>query len=361
MCVLIYIDSVFQILDPKLSELSQVLEGDNEAYHFNKQQYFEHAEHLKESRIAIESSWNTMMKKRKQPQDWIEDLPYEKRTDKRVMKDVAINAYSSKNGRNEYQLYFENYHLNNVEIVGFVMDSDEPYISLLNELITIGAFETSAKSDSCILQEAVKKVIFRASNNPEQFIQKGVISWSNPRGWSTRMKLATNAKTVSPYFKLEDGKAVIAGRTVIIELLYIPDSLSLVIEAGSQIVFQNGGGLIVSNSVDILGTESKPVHIQCTDSTSQGITILNGDYANINHVFISGLSSLSYDGWGFSSALTIYETSTTFNQISMTNNMAKKDLNLIRCNFKFSSGSFKDSFEGETILDFSFEDSNEQP
>jgi len=276
-------------------------------------------------------------------------------------------------GPDEFVLEMENFHLNDINILAYQIDSGEKYIEVLDEPIVLQGYTGNQDTAVRTLALRPKKVFFSASNNPDQILSKKIHQWGNPRGMTTRMRLTQNSKSQQRFYSVNNNKAIFKGTVVIDEVVMIPENLKVEIKEGAQIEFKNGGGLIINNDLYAVGTPSRPIRIFCKDSTSNGFTVLKSRSVTMNYIEFDGLSNLNHGDWMLTGAVVVHESSADIRNIKITNALAEDGLNIIRSEFiidnllidrtlsdgldvDFCSGEIKNSIirnSGNDCLDFS--------
>ncbi len=114
----------------------------------------------------------------------------------------------------------------------------------------------------------------------------------------------------------------------------------------------NGSMILSYSSVYLSGNEDSPLVITSSDSTGQGIAVLNADEKSyLNRVIFSNLSSPSRSGWQLHGAITFYESPVIIENCYFLNNTAGSYiLDIIRSEFVIENSLFhgmnSDSFRG---------------
>jgi len=325
-----YLDSVFNSIDLELYNLEKELQQEESHYCFEKDLFYEHAEFLREELKWLDHDWVDLISEKSQAKDWRRDYEYVPRKDRRVVKEVSLNAYLKENGPEDYLLEMENFHLNDIDILAFQLDSGEKYIEILDEPIVLKAYNGILDTLVTSFISRPKKVFFSASNNPDQILSKKIHQWEKPRGMTTRMRLKRESILHQRFYTVTNGTAIFKNNVIIDEVVLIPKNLKVEIKEGTQMEFKNGGGLIITNDLYAVGSKSNPIKIYCNDSTSNGFTVLESKQVTLNYVDFDGLSNLDYGHWQLTGAVVVHESSVEVRNVTITNALAEDGINLIR-------------------------------
>lgn len=327
-----YLNEFFKQNKIKLDAFEQAIQQDEPEFVFNQERYFQHASFLRDELVNFREMVALGVGNRTEMKQWIADPPFVMPTDGDFIKDISVNAYLNMIDSTRYELVLENYHLAEVSLLGVQLDSGSKFVQKFEQPIILDGYLHAAKQDTFYFDYPVKKIGFVPQNNPDAVMIKKVIPWSRPSGITSRMALMEQQD--HHQYKIVNGEAVFAGRVLIEELISIPSQYPVRMAAGSTIQFKNGGGLIVNNDFYCDGKENLPVNIVCTDSLSQGVTVLNGDTVRISDTKITGLSNLNYGNWELTGALTIYEAKQVkIDGLEIKNNLSEDALNIIRSDF----------------------------
>jgi hypothetical protein len=367
-----YLDSVFSSIDTELYDLEKNIQMEEVQYHFDKDLFYKQAAFLRNEIKFLEDYWAQMTEGKTRAEDWRKDYQYEPRMDKRVVKDVSLSAFLKEISTNEFVVEMENYHLNEIHILGFQIDSGKKYVKVLDNPIRLDGYNGTLDTIAMSFNDKPKKVFFSATNNPNQIFTKKIHPWEKPRGLTTRMVL-NNSVDHQRFYSVNNGVAIFKNNVIIDEVVMIPENLKVDIKEGTEIEFKNGGGLVINNDLYAVGSKSNPIKIFCSDSSSNGFTVLKGRQVIMNFVEFEGLSNLDYGNWQLTGAVVVHESMARIENVKITNAQAEDGLNLIRSKFEidsliidgtasdgldvdFCSGEIKNSIirnTGNDCLDFS--------
>lgn len=136
--------------------------------------------------------------------------------------------------------------------------------------------------------------------------------------------------------------------------LVLPAGYHVFIADSTKLDLKNGAMIISRSPWEVAGSEQNPATFYSSDSTGQGILVLNcGERSVLNHAVFNNLSDLSHKGWGVSGAVNFYESEATFTNCKFLNNRSEDGLNMIRSKFEANyclwSGTQSDAFDGDFI------------
>ena len=122
---------------------------------------------------------------------------------------------------------------------------------------------------------------------------------------------------------------------------------------GTVIDLLNNSKIISYSHLYFKGSNKYPVKIISTDSTGEGLLLLNNDKQSIfDNVYFSQLSNSSVPGLSLTGAVTIYESDVLINNCRFEKNIRGDDyLNIIRSNFEINNTDFinivSDAFDAD--------------
>nr|MBA3284468.1 right-handed parallel beta-helix repeat-containing protein [Nitrosopumilus sp.] len=135
--------------------------------------------------------------------------------------------------------------------------------------------------------------------------------------------------------------------------LIIPADYKLFVSGGVSIDIKNSSKIISYSSVLFSGSEEDQIAIESTDSTSQGIEIINAGKSIFRNVVFKNLPKIKDEQWARSGAITFYESSVEFYNCSFYNCKAEDAINLIRSAFIFKECLFHNMHDDAVDIDFS--------
>ncbi len=346
-----YLDAIFTDLEAELLIAQQAIQGEVPDYEFNKQIYYDNASYLRTWLPRLKAAWDRKIAEKPAVDNWVLPQTYIPRSDQQFLRDLSINAYLEKQ-ESGYRVRLQNFHSNTVTVHGYSVKNDSVKRVMLEEPIQLKGFVEMADTAKFFSTLKPKKIYFTVSNSPSIIVAKKILPWEKPSGYSTRMTLANQFSEWNSYYSVSHKKVIFRGDLVIDSLLYIPKEYIVEILPGTRIEFKTGGGIIASNSFSAKGTASQPIHIFCADTSSNGVTVLNGEEAILSHCVFEGLSNLNYEKWELTGAVTIYETPTTIENCVIKGNHSEDALNIIRSDFSINALEVSDTYSDGFDADF---------
>lgn len=119
-------------------------------------------------------------------------------------------------------------------------------------------------------------------------------------------------------------------------------------KSATTINLLNSSMILSYSPLKLSGNEDSPLIITSSDSTGQGIAVLNtGKESYLNRVIFSNLSAPSRSGWQLHGALTFYESPVIIENCYFLNNTAGSYmLDIIRSEFLIKNSLFQDTDSG---------------
>jgi hypothetical protein len=346
-----YLDSIFTAISTELNLAELAIQNEVPAYRFQKEIYYENAVYLRGLLPELKGMWNLKIVEKTTVDSWVFPQSYIPRTDQQFLRDLSINAYLDKTV-DGYHVRLQNFHSNKITVHGYAVKDDSIKHVFLDEPIELNGFIQNAVQAEFLTELKPKRIYFTVSNNPNLIVSKKLLPWKKPEGQTARMTLAEQFSKNNSYYTVRNKQVIFKGDLVIDSLLYVPEAYDVTIKPGTTIEFITGGGIIASNSFYAEGTLSHPIHVFCKDSSSNGITVLNGEAAVFTHCLFEGLSNLNYENWELTGALTIYETPTSINKCTISGNLSEDALNIIRSDFSISALNITDTYSDGFDADF---------
>lgn len=156
----------------------------------------------------------------------------------------------------------------------------------------------------------------------------------------------------------EDSKMIVIrpGSWVLNNSLIIPSGYTVMYSgaAPTHLDIRNNATILSYSPLQLFGSEEHPLTITSSDSTGQGIAVLNaGNGSILKWVTISNLSAPSKNGWKLTGAVTFYESPIVIENCYLSDNKAGDDLlNIVRSEFEISNSLFKNSLSDALDVDF---------
>jgi hypothetical protein len=156
------------------------------------------------------------------------------------------------------------------------------------------------------------------------------------------IKIDENSKII--YFKEGDWELK--------ENLIIPEGYEFVCNKNVAINLVNNSNIFSYSPIKFIGSYDKPINIYSSDSSGQGMLVLNTDQKSIlKYVDFHNLSNSSHGGWELTGAINFYESDVEISNCVFSNNRSEDALNIIRSEFEMNETLFQntlsDAFDGD--------------
>jgi hypothetical protein len=155
-----------------------------------------------------------------------------------------------------------------------------------------------------------------------------------------------------------------SGDWTVTKSIHIPKGFHIILKDDTRLDLINSASIISYSPLYLEGSIENPIVIKSSDSTGQGIFVLNTNERSIlNHVNFKNLSNPSKNGWELSGAITFYNAEVSIKNCIFYNNIKGDDyLNIISSKFNIENTTFNnvfsDAFDGDfcngSILDSEF-------
>ena len=146
-----------------------------------------------------------------------------------------------------------------------------------------------------------------------------------------------------------------SGKWTVKNNIIIPKGYLLKAKGGLELVLNNNANIISYSPIEFIGTNQDPIRIYSSDSTGQGLAILNTNkMSTLKYVYFDNLSYPHNDYWGLTGSVNFYESDITMtNCIFSNNNLSEDALNIIRSNFHIDrtlfTNIYSDAFDGDFV------------
>jgi hypothetical protein len=156
-----------------------------------------------------------------------------------------------------------------------------------------------------------------------------------------------NVKTKEIIFKSK--------RCIVNEDIVIPAGYIVLASEGTIIDLVNSSKIISYSPFKFYGSDENPIRVFSSDSTGQGIAIMQTEEETIfQNVHFENLSMPREKNWSLSSSITFYESPVTIINCVFNNNTIADDfVNIIRSNFSIYKSIFIDTYADAIDCDFS--------
>ena len=162
------------------------------------------------------------------------------------------------------------------------------------------------------------------------------------------------------YFTLADSNKLFLKNenSIIKEKIIIPENFLVQLSEGQSINFIETGSIFSYSPFDINGTKEKPVKIYSSDSSGQGLHLIQGNSnSSVNYLeFINQSSFLDSNKNNrriLPSAFTVYGGKVSINHSIFKNLYSEDAVNLFRCKYDFLDSKIENTFSDALDADFS--------
>ena len=350
-----YLDSAFAAWDEEIAHFEELLRLELNGYVFEKEMYYQKAALIRNELVGLDTAWDVFMeenKLRKSPV--VPEGKYAKPNDDFYVKEISVNGYRKKLDSAHYQIEFENYHCDSVQILGYAIKANKDSLIAFQEPIHLNAYTGGADADYAMVELGQKpsRYFILLPNKSDSLKKKKFYKWEQTKGEHPRVALSKKQLAVKG-MRLEGQQVVFAkGRYVVDELVYFPEGYAVTFEAGASFDFINRGGMIINGNADFMGTETDKVHFYSSDSTGQGITILQADSVNVSNTLVEDMNTLNEGGWTLTGAFSVYESEVVINGLTIRGNNCEDGLNIIRSNFDITDLTVEETKSDAFDADF---------
>jgi hypothetical protein len=281
---------------------------------------------------------------------------------------TAINVFIKKRDTNSIRLSFGNLQPLDINILNIVINDSikilpEKKIVLPGKLLEEGVkyLDLDFKMPKNIqikTDSAIRILVNHEIKGTNRIKSISVYQWNNYVEniiYSDYIIKRSNIKDFDFIFQdIEDKKIFFAqGKHTIYHNIHIPEGFSVYINEGTSLNLLNSSSIISRSQINFIGSEENPISIISSDSTGQGVFVLEAPNRSfLNFVNFENLSRPKKNDWELSGAVTFYESDVTIDQSTFLNNIKGDDyLNIVRSDYSISNTVFKnvnsDAFDSD--------------
>ncbi len=170
--------------------------------------------------------------------------------------------------------------------------------------------------------------------------------------------LKNKKSTIQDFYFLtvnENNKTIFikSGKQVIASDLVIPEGYKVFASGGVSFDLKNKSKIISHSSLFFSGNEDDPITFESTDSSSQGIEIINAPPSKLDYVTFKNMQKVHDEQWSRTGAITFHQSQVDFSNCSFYNSKAEDAVNLIRSDFSFKYCLFHGMHDDALDIDFS--------
>lgn len=343
-----YLMDTFLALKEEITKAEFFIQKEIPNYKFDPQPYFLKAALIRKELETLDQRWDGFLANQpsyatSQPQD---SARYLHQKNSPLLKEIAVNAYKSRLQDSTYQVDFENFYTNDLEIIGYSVKANKDSLIRFQKSILLSGFKPASPVSSgwMLFSQEPARYFYVQPTGSEKILKGKFIDFPKPKPMHPRIALAMNFKVDSTLFTIDKNVLTFkSGTHQIDQLLYIPAQYEVVIQPNTQLDFIHHGGLIINNSARIIGEAKNKITFTSSDSTGMGITILQAKNVEIHHVDFLNQGNLNYQGWTLTGALSIYEARVNLSHLKIQGNRCEDGLNIIRSRFTMNSCQVEDT------------------
>ncbi len=344
-----YLEKVFTELNHSIDSLEKIIQVEYPNYVFSKEFFTKNADsiaYLLDDYKELNVSFNPLPSK------------YTSLADREVyFKEIGLKVYSSPTtdtNINQYSCY--NLHTENVRLVGYELkifpDSLFPIVG------NVDGFDGAPGYYNFKADRFMRSIYFTVDNIKDSIFKTKISKWyfsQDQKGVTVEHKLeGSELKGANVLYDNEQRKITLQkGKYQFDQNVIVPSGWLLEINAGVDIVLNNGAVFLSHSPVMAMGTAINPISVRSTDGTGQGMVVINDhDETVLKYVNFDGLTALNQNKWSLTGAVTVYESNVSISNCSFSNNNCEDALNLIRSTFTMDSVVFNNTTADGFDADF---------
>ena len=144
-----------------------------------------------------------------------------------------------------------------------------------------------------------------------------------------------------------------SGTWTLSEPLILPKGYLFRAGPGTSINLTQSALILARGSLEWIGQSDAPIRLFSTDSTGQGLVVMNADQESVfNHVEFENLQSADHKAWALTGAVTFHESPVRFKNTSFFNSHSEDALNIVRSSFAMDSVRFENTSSDAFDADF---------
>jgi len=162
----------------------------------------------------------------------------------------------------------------------------------------------------------------------------------------------------NPFINLVDKEnkilAINSGTWQVNDFLIVPKGYQLNAEAGTQLLFSEGTGLIAYGSLNMLGTQQNPILLDSKNSLWNGVFVYGNEKpSHWRYVTVKNTSGMQHEGWKLRGATTFYQSQVILEHCNFLNNHAEDAINFIHTQFSLQDCQINQAASDGLDADFS--------
>ncbi len=260
---------------------------------------------------------------------------------------AALNIYTIQSDSLSSKLYFENYLLSDIEIMGYATKMNKKLVFPFPKAFRLKPYKEKSSSVSKTFNFVPKYIYYKTSLTGDSLIRAKVSAFPPTKFVHV---LGSGAK---PLPNSNDSIVIMEkGIYTFNSTVYFPRNKKLIIKEGVRINLRNNARFVSYSPIEVKGSKENPVEFFTTDEKAGGLVVLpEGKQVTLEHVNFSRLTAGNNENWVLTGAVTVYEGQVKISNCTFRNNKSEDALNLIRCDFEMSnciiSNTQSDGFDAD--------------
>ena len=175
----IFVEKNLSLLESEINLNEKLLGLEVESYKFDKQYYIERAKKIQMELPRIDSIWTAFLLKTQPLSELIKIPVFGTENEPVIVLNASLNSYTEITNKNKWMLWFENYHLNTITIIGYVAKKGKEVY--FEEPVVMPQFKTNTlqKTTFRLVDNKPEFILFQAKNIPNKIFKKEVLNWKN--------------------------------------------------------------------------------------------------------------------------------------------------------------------------------------
>lgn len=341
-----YLKGIIKELENEIDSLNKILGAEFGGYEFNVIPFYEKAKgiqaQLPEFKAQIKSKTN-LFKSLHEKYDSLEDK-------KVYYSQSGLKVYCQRRDSIQTDLQFINFHTGPLKLKGYSLGKSDSIIPFEN-MHELGGFSSSNEIKIVSVKGKVSNVYFTLPSYADSVLKKKVVPWPYPNVENPRRDLEY-LPFQSPYYTAVNGNLVLNKRVKLKEVLFVPRQYKLIINPGTTIEFDKGGGILSYGPVHAMGTKKNKIAINGIHKDNHGFQVLTeNDSSMFHYVDFVGMNTLRYKGWNLTGGVTVYQGKVDMDHCSFQRNYCEDAVNLVNSEFTMKNcliyATYSDGFDGD--------------
>ncbi len=271
---------------------------------------------------------------------------------KRFVKVAALKAYTSSRNDKEQTIRCYNYHVDEIEIIGYSFKKKKKDIVPI-KAHTMSAFREMADEFELTVPLEVNRIHYIHNGDTSRF---KIVKWEKDEAYRASFGLDLSKETLKGVSVID--KEVVLEGTVDLDKIYIiPEDYKLVVKPGTMINLMAGSSLVCYGDVLIGSLENThDVVVSSADEENAiggGLSVLgNENKVEIYNAIFAQMSAFDTQNRPRTGMVSIYECDATIKNCKFLDNQTEDALNLVRCKVSISNCEFENIYSDALDLDF---------